>query len=124
MIVSMDDDDFSFDKEHTEISDTMDVLSRKAVDIDQSLTQVFAGEKQRILKSLYNLEKRAFKALKQKNETKISQVKALKDRLFPGGGLQERIENFSGYYEIYGESLFDHIYEAIDPINTRLNVLL
>ena len=122
-IVSMGDGEFSFDKEHTEISDSMDVMSQKAVDIDQSLTQVFAGEKQRILKSLYNLEKRAFKALKQKNEQKITQVRVLKDRLFPGGGLQERTDNFSGFYEMYGEALFDHIYEAIDPIDTRLNVL-
>ncbi len=123
MIVSMDDGDFSFDKEHTEISRVMDVLSKKAIDIDQSLKQVFAGEKQRLLKSLYNLEKRAFKALKQKNEQKISQMRSLKERLFPGGGLQERSDNFSGYYEQYGEALFDHIYEAIDPIDTRLNVL-
>lgn len=123
MIVRMDDGDFSFDKEHNEISDTMDVLSQKAIDIDQSLTQVFAGEKQRILKSLYNLEKRAFKSLKQKNEQKIIQLKFLKDRLFPDGGLQERTDNFSGVYEIYGEALFDHIYEAIDPIDARLNVL-
>ena len=123
MIVSIDDGEFSFDKEHTEISDTMDVLSQKAIDIDQSLTQVFAGEKQRILKSLYNLEKRAFKALKQKNEQKIGQVKALKDRLFPRGGLQERTDNFSGFYEQFGEALFDHIYDAIDPIDARLNVL-
>ena len=122
-IIGTSDGDFSFDKEHNEISDSMDVLSKRAVDIDQSLTQVFAGEKQRILKSLYNLEKRAFKALKQKNEQKINQVKALKDRLFPGGGLQERSDNFSGFYEQYGEALFDHIYEAIDPIDTRLNVL-
>lgn len=122
-IVSMGDGEISFDKEHTEISDAMDVLTKKAIEIDQSLTQVFAGEKQRILKSLYNLEKRAFKSLKQKNEQKISQVKALKDRLFPGGGLQERTDNFSGFYEMYGEELFDHIYDAIDPVDTRLNVL-
>ena len=123
-IVNMGDGEVSFDKEHTEISDAMDVLSQKAIVIDQSLNQVFAGEKQRILKSLYNLEKRAFKALKQKNEQKINQVKVLKDRLFPGGGLQERTDNFSGFYEQYGDALFDLIYDAIDPIDTRLNVLL
>lgn len=122
-IVHSHEDEVSFDKEHTAMSGVMDDLTKKAVDIEPTLKQVFAGEKQRILKSLYNLEKRAFKALKQKNEQKINQAKTLKERLFPGGGLQERIDNFAGFYEQQGESFFDHIYEAIDPIDTRLNVL-
>jgi len=122
-IVHTHDNAVSFDKEHTELARVMDELTQKAVDIDPTLKQVFAGEKQRILKSLYNLEKRAFKALKQKNEQKINQAKAIKERLFPGGGLQERSDNFAGFYEQQGEVFFDDIYEAIDPIDTRLNVL-
>jgi uncharacterized protein YllA (UPF0747 family) len=122
-IVSAHDDEISFNEEHIEISKVMDDLTEKAKAIDPSLNQVFNGEKQRIMKSLYNLEKRAFKALKQKNEQKISQAISLKERLFPGGGLQERIDNFSGFYEQQGDSFFDDIYDAIDPINTRLNVL-
>jgi bacillithiol biosynthesis cysteine-adding enzyme BshC len=122
-IVSTHDDEISFNNEHMEISKVMDELTEKAKAIDPSLNQVFSGEKQRIMKSLYNLEKRAFKSLKQKNEQKINQAKALKDRLFPGGGLQERSDNFSGFFEQHGDSFFDHIYEAIDPIDTRLNVL-
>jgi bacillithiol biosynthesis cysteine-adding enzyme BshC len=122
-IVHVLDNEVSFTKEHYEIAKVMDDLTDKVVSIDPSLKQVFDGEKQRLLKSLNNLEKRAFKALKQKNEQKINQAKAIKDRLFPGGGLQERIDNFAGFYEQQGESLFDNIYDAIDPIDSRLNVL-
>jgi len=122
-IVETHDDELSFDKENNSISIVLNQLKEKAIGIDPSLKQVFEGEKQRILKSIDNLEKRAFRAMKQKNEQKIKQVLNIKERLFPGGGLQERIDNFSGFYQQQGEALFDNIYDAIDPINPRLNVL-
>lgn len=43
--------------------------------------------------SLTGLEKRLSKAAEAKHETAYAQITALKDKLFPGGGLQERTDN-------------------------------
>jgi bacillithiol biosynthesis cysteine-adding enzyme BshC len=113
-----------FVKEHAQILSVMDEMKEKAVAIDPTMEQVFIGEKVRMEKTLENLEKRVFKAMKIKNEVKINQVKKILDRVFPGGKLQERKENFAGFYVIEGKGFFDRIYDAIDPLEANMNLII
>lgn len=113
-----------FREEHATILASIDSMKEKATTIDPTLSQVFVGEKKRMEKSLENLEKRVFKAQKRKNEVTINQVKKIKERLFPGGGLMERKENFAALYARDGKEILNKIYEEIDPLEARMNVIV
>jgi bacillithiol biosynthesis cysteine-adding enzyme BshC len=61
--------------------------------LDPTLVKTVAAEAQKATGSLASLEKRLSKAAEAKHETAYAQLTALKDKLFPGGGLQERTDN-------------------------------
>ena len=61
--------------------------------LDASLVKAVAAEAQKSAAALGGLEKRLAKAADAKHETAYAQLTALKDKLFPEGGLQERTDN-------------------------------
>ncbi len=61
--------------------------------LDPTLVKAVAAEAQKAAGALAGLEKRLAKASEAKHETAYSQLTALKDKLFPEGGLQERTDN-------------------------------
>jgi len=61
--------------------------------LDPTLVKTVAAEAQKAAGSLAGLEKRLSKAAEAKHETAYAQLTALKDKLFPDGGLQERTDN-------------------------------
>jgi bacillithiol biosynthesis cysteine-adding enzyme BshC len=61
--------------------------------LDPTLVKTVAAEAQKAAGSLAGLEKRLSKAAEAKHETAYAQLTALKDKLFPEGGLQERTDN-------------------------------
>lgn len=61
--------------------------------LDPTLVKAVAAEAQKAAGSLAGLEKRLAKASEAKHETAYFQLTALKDKLFPEGGLQERTDN-------------------------------
>jgi bacillithiol biosynthesis cysteine-adding enzyme BshC len=124
LIIEEEDEMHLFVSEHAQIMEVMEVMKEKAKKIDPTMEQVFTGETVRLNKSLENLEKRVFKAQKRKNEVKIDQVKNIIEKVFPGGGLQERKENFAGFYVVEGKVFFERIYGGIDVMEGRMNVVV
>ncbi|MBC8033350.1 MAG: bacillithiol biosynthesis cysteine-adding enzyme BshC [Chitinophagaceae bacterium] len=64
------------------------------------------------------LERKLLKAEKKKFEAGQRQIGAIKKALFPGGKLQERVDNFLPYYARYGKNFLKVIYDhspALDP---------
>ena len=81
------------------------------------------AEKQKAINAIKGLEDKMLKAIKRKNETTLSQIKSIKDKLFPGNMLQERYNNFSMYYVKYGDQFFDDLLEAFNPLNKKFVIL-
>jgi bacillithiol biosynthesis cysteine-adding enzyme BshC len=124
LLESLDEEQIDFAKEHQQIGEILDEMKAKAIGIDPTMKQVFEGEKIRLSKTLGNLEKRVYKAQKRKNSDKIEQIKKIKEKVFPGGVLQERKENFATFYASLGSALFDVIYEALDPEQAMVTVVV
>ena len=61
--------------------------------LDPTLVKTVAAEAQKAASGLAGLEKRLAKAAEARHETAYAQLMALKDKLFPEGGLQERTDN-------------------------------
>ena len=83
-------------------------------EVAQEVGGLFAG--------LAGLEKRLSKAAEMKHETAYTQLAALKDKLFPGGGLQERSENVLSIL-INNPGFIEQLIEAFEPLALEFTVL-
>ena len=81
-----------------------------------------AQEKKQI-KGLEALEKRFFKAEKKVHKDYIERLEAIHLELFPNGGLQERITNFSEFYLEHGDAFIEHLKSELAPLNQKFHVL-
>ena len=69
------------------------------------------------------MEKKILKSEKLKHETTLNQIRKIKDKLFPNDILQERFDNFTSYYSLYGEEFIKILKEEIDPLDTNFLIL-
>jgi bacillithiol synthase len=98
-------------------------LKEKAIKADAGLAQLLDGELQKNLNSLKNIEGKMLRAEKQKQESSLNQIKKIKEKLFPGGSLQERYENFSAYFLLYGPCFIDTLIQELSPFNQVMYLL-
>ena len=83
--------------------------------LDASLIKTVAAEAQKAAASLAGLEKRLSKASEAKHETAYSQLAALKDKLFPEGGLQERTDNVLSVL-LNNPGFIDQLIQCFEPL--------
>jgi bacillithiol biosynthesis cysteine-adding enzyme BshC len=98
------------------VAGAFELMTRKAAAIDPTLVKTFQAEKTNQLKLLEQLESRLLRAEKQKNEVAIGQIRGLKEKLFPGNGLQERHDNFMPYFLKNGDELFRILKTNFNPL--------
>ncbi|MBK6784545.1 MAG: bacillithiol biosynthesis BshC [Saprospiraceae bacterium] len=84
----------TFDEEKKKILDSWNNLKQHMVQYDPTLLAFMEAEKVKIEKIIDHADQKLIKVLKQTQETKINQIKSIRDKLFPNNGLQERTENF------------------------------
>ena len=90
--------------------------------LDPTLVKTVAAEAQKAAASLAGLEKRLSKAAETKHETAYAQLAALKDKLMPGGGLQERTDNVLSIL-LNNPDFIAQLLEAFDPLALEFTVL-
>lgn len=76
----------------------MDKVKAKAVAIDKTLDGYMGKQETRLLQEFEGMEKKLQKAEEQNQATAIQQIENIKEKLFPGGSLQERHDNFLNFY--------------------------
>lgn len=91
--------------------------------IDPSLGPSTEAVKARLKKAINNLEKKLLKADKRNHEDALIQIERIKEKLFPGGGLQERTENFATLYVKYGDGLVRELINYFDPLAFKFTIL-
>jgi bacillithiol synthase len=116
-------DPLSMEAEKTALSDLFDAVLKKAVAVDATLEKAVLAEKTKQLQSLDALESRTMKAEKQKHETSLNQLKAVQQKLFPNGGLQERTDNILPIYLKHGDAFFDVLKANLNPLEQGMIVI-
>ncbi len=116
------DNSLSLAFEIDDVSEVFERILKKSLAIDQTMKGAVEAEKAKIISSLENLEKRIKKAEERNQETSVTQLLALKQKLFPDGGLQERKENFLNFY-LNDKEFIHKLLEAFDPIDYRFNIV-
>ncbi|NML66981.1 bacillithiol biosynthesis cysteine-adding enzyme BshC [Hymenobacter sp. RP-2-7] len=86
-------EEVSLAAEQQALAATYEQVQALAQRLDPTLVKTVAAEAQKAAAALAGLEKRLSKAAEAKHETAYAQLTALKDKLFPGGSLQERTDN-------------------------------
>lgn len=109
--------------ELTRVEEVYEQLDRMASAIDASLSQHIAALKAKTIKQLLNLEKKMFSAERKKQEALKNKISKLKQPLFPKNGLQERVENFSGFHSKWGNAFIDEVYENSPGLEQEFVVL-
>jgi bacillithiol synthase len=115
---------FEVNLEKEKISTLYSELIEKVILVDKTLSGSVSGELQKTLNGLDLIAGKANKALKQKSETEINQIKSIKQRLFPNNLPQERYENFSSLYLKYGSGFLKEMKELIDPFSINQKIAI
>ncbi|MBO9657223.1 MAG: bacillithiol biosynthesis cysteine-adding enzyme BshC [Chitinophagaceae bacterium] len=88
-----------------------DSILQQATAIDTTLEKHVQALRQKAMYRLTELEKKMLRAEKRKFSDQKGQIQAIRKTLFPGDGLQERIDNISYFYAKFGKRFIDKLYE-------------
>lgn len=116
--------EISLAEEKEALEKLFEQAAAKAEDIDPTLKKAVLAEGAKQVKSLEQMESKIVRAEKQRHETALNQIRSLREKLFPGNGLQERHDNFTQFYLKYGDEFFIILKNNLDPLDKRLTVIL
>lgn len=108
--------------ERATIQEIYNQLRKRAEAIDKTLGPFTGAEGTRVLNGLERIERRLLRAEKRLHEDKLRQIEAVKDALFPNGGLQERADNFLNFYQ-QDKEFISKLIARLDPFDYRFNIL-
>ena len=91
--------------------------------VDPSLEKHVESLKVRTMERLQQLEKKLMRAEKRKHQDKLRQLRQLKSRLFPGGGLQERQENLLYYYARWGNDFIRKLLQHSPALEQEFTII-
>lgn len=114
--------DLSVDQDRVKIDELFQSLRKRAEDIDPTLGAFIAASAKRALTSLEKIEHKMLRAEKRRQADKLRQIQEVKDKLFPGGSLQERTDNFLNFFQ-RDPAFIDRLEEYFDPFDFRFNIL-
>ena len=100
-----------------------DKMKDAATAADFTLQQHVEALKVQALKKIDKLEKKIFRAEKKKYEVQLLQARKIKDALFPGGNLQERIDNLLPYYSKWGSGFINLLLENSRAVDQHFCIL-
>lgn len=98
-------------------------IKERAAKIDPTLRPSTEAIKTRLGKAINNLEKKFVKADKVNFDDAVSQIDKIKEKFFPNGQLQERVENFGLLYVKYGDELINDLLKFFNPLEMKFTIL-
>jgi bacillithiol biosynthesis cysteine-adding enzyme BshC len=113
----------SLESEINTLRQLYEQLAEKAKVIDPTLEKALLAESVKAVAGMEHWQGRLVRAEKQKHEVALQQIRALKEKLFPGGSLQERHDNLLPYLLRYGSSFFNTILDNIAPLEPGFVIL-
>jgi bacillithiol biosynthesis cysteine-adding enzyme BshC len=102
-------DDINLEEAKTQLTSIYASVLETVSAIDKTLVGTTEAEKQKAINGLATIEQKINRALKQKSETDINQIWAIKEKLFPKNTPQERYDNFSMYYTKFGKEFIANV---------------
>jgi bacillithiol biosynthesis cysteine-adding enzyme BshC len=98
-------------------------IKSSASDVDSTLKCHVHSLQTQALHKLDVLEKKMLKAEKKKFDAQQRQIHKIKHALYPGGTLQERIDNILPYYAVHGKEIIHTIYNNSKGLDQQFTIL-
>ena len=115
-------EEISLQVQQAALAATFQQVQDLAQRLDASLVRTVAAEAQKAAAALIGLEKRLSKAAETRHETAYAQLAAIKDKLFPDGGLQERSDNVLSVL-VNNPAFLEELLAAFEPLGLQFAVL-
>jgi bacillithiol biosynthesis cysteine-adding enzyme BshC len=115
--------DLDFTPAHQLLEDQFIRLRQIARETDKSFEGAVTAQEKKQKKGLQQLEKRLLKAQKRILSDHVSRIVKLHDIIKPLGGHQERIENFSFFYNQRGHALIEKLIQESGAIQGKFIVV-
>lgn len=109
--------------EISELQGIYERIARRAKAIDPTLESAVRADAVKAVGQIEHWQNRLLRAEKQKHDVAIGQLRALRDKLFPGGQLQERADNFIPFYLKYGERFVEALMAHLAPFEAGFVLL-
>lgn len=110
IVTRLSDTRLDLAEEKSRLADLYEMIATLAGDVDPTLAGHADALRQKATNKLASLEKKMLSAARKKEEASIRQLSHLRERLFPGGVLQERSDNAFAWLSRYGFDWIDHLY--------------
>lgn len=114
-------EDISIENQAKDITSAFDAIASIAVTVEGSLQTWAQAEKAKALKQIEDIEKKLRKAEERKHEDAIKSVLGIRDKILPGGKLQERQESVFTFL-VNDEHLIQKLYESLDPCTFNIQM--
>ncbi len=122
-ILNHSEHDLTLSIEWEELQSVFKKLKERSSKIDPTLAPSTEAVSARLHKAILNLEKKLIRAEKRNYSTALSQIENIKAKLFPGGTLQERKENFGSFYVNYGDEFIPELMKHFKPLDFKFTIL-
>lgn len=109
--------------EMSEVELALDKIVAKAKAIDPSFAHKVEAFKVKSIKEVDHIGKRLVREEKARFEGTVAKIKKFYEKLFPGGRLQERYDNFVPNYLSHGPEFFELLIEELNPLETGFVVV-
>lgn len=112
-----------FEKVTLAVKEAIDGLDPLIARVDPSLKGTVESTVSRMLHHLQHLEEKTSTAYKRKNEQVLQQTKRFQQSIFPNRELQERVLNFTYFYNKYGEEFIELLFRELPGFAKSHNVI-
>lgn len=117
------DNNWQLQTERADVKDLYEKILDKAKKIDPGLERHIHALETKTTKKIDVLEKKLLRSQKRKFEAAERQLSKVYSHLFPENGLQERTDNFMGFYALWGAELLAQIYDASKGLDQEFTIL-
>ncbi len=107
----------------TALEELYESFKKQASSVDATLEKHVESLKSKTVYRLHELEKKMLRAEKRKFNDQQRQIHTVKSHLFPGNGLQERIDTISYYYAKWGTGFIRSLYDQSLTLEQEFVVL-
>jgi bacillithiol synthase len=122
-VLNHSDHTLNLSAEWVELNSIFEKIKLRTYKIDPTLSPSTEAVKARLQRALTNLEKKLVKADIKNHTEVLAKIDSLKEKYFPGNGLQERIENFGRFYVKYGDEFIDELIRHFKPLDFKFTIL-
>jgi bacillithiol synthase len=113
----------NLDKQIVELRGFYESIKNISGSVDKTLEQHVEKLEVQALQKLEELEKKMLRAEKKNHEEVRRKIHEIREALFPGDNLQERIDNFIPWYAEYGQAFIELLYQHSGTLEQEFVVL-